>query len=451
VQLKYTPHTYQENAIAFFISRPCAGVFASPGAGKTSITLAAFKILQAQGIVRRMLVVAPLRPCYMVWGNEAQKWDDFRHFKTRILHGKTRSWEDGYDIYTINYEGLRWLAATFDERSWPFDMLVCDESTKLKNTNSVRFKTLRPLLSRFKRRYILTGTPAPNGLIDLFGQVFVMDRGATFGPYITHFRNKYFIPSGFGGYKWVPKPGADKAIQEALAPRVMRIDMCDLIDLPELIENVVYVDLPPKARAVYDEMENNLRVDFKEGRVTAANVAVAIMKCQQIASGGVYLADGECQYIHDAKTEVVADLIDELSGQPALVAYGFKHDLDRLRKALGEVPHIGGGVSGSRSAEIVDAWNRGELPVLLGHPQSMAHGLNLQGAGNTVIWHTLTWNSEDHDQFIARVWRQGQKSSHVFVHYIVARDTVDEAILKALKTKKRKQDALLDALKEYWS
>lgn len=419
--------------------------------GKTSITYAAFEVLRRQGLVTRMLVLAPLRVCYSTWPAEAQKWTEFSHLKVGVLHGANKKavWESDCDVLVINYEGLKWLEA---QRGVMPEMLVVDESSKVKNTNTQRFKVMKKLIQRFRRRYILTGSPAANGLMDLFGQVYVMDQGATFGPYITHFRNEFFFQTGYGGYEWKLKPNAEKAIHERLAPRVMRLDAKDYLELPPLIEVDIVVELPPEARKLYDQMETQLMVMLDGNQVTASNAAVATMKCRQIAAGGLYSEAVLKTFtnLHTAKTDAIVDLIEELEGQPALIGYDFVHDLDRLKGALGkDVPHIGGGVSAKKSQALVDLWNAGDLPVLLGHPQSMSHGLNMQEAGRAVIFHSLPWSWEDRMQFIRRVWRQGQ-TGRVFVYNIIAKDTVDEAVMAATRRKAKGEGSLLDALRDYW-
>lgn len=453
--MKFIPRPYQRDGIAFLLERAHAGLFMKPGRGKTACVLAAIKLMLRRKLMRGALVLAPLRPTYLVWPREIAKWDEFQGLDFGILHGpdKDRVLDTPHEIYIMNYDGLPWLAERLRKRaSWPFDVLVMDESTRLKHIHTERFRTLKPMLPRFKRRYILTGTPAPNGLLDLFGQAFAMDRGASLGPYITRFRLDYFYQTGFGGYTWLPKPDAEEQIFARLAPRVMQIGAEEDLRMPPLTINDVFVDLPPKARRVYDQLEAVFRLDFQEGRVTAANAAGASMKCRQVANGGIYLdgTDREWKQVHDAKADAVAELVEELSGDPALVAYDFLHDLERLRKVLGkDTPYIGGGVTPKRAGEIEQAWNKGELPVLLGQPQSIAHGLNLQSSGRTVIWAGLTWNLEDYEQLIDRVWRQGQKRP-VIVHRIIARGTVDEAMVASLKAKDRGQNRLMVALSAYW-
>jgi len=452
--MKFTPHQYQERAIKFGIERACAGFFLEPGMGKTSIMFAIMVVLKRMKLINKILVLAPLRVVYSTWPAECQKWDDFAHLSIGILHGpnKDKVLAEDHDIYLMNYEGLNWLNQS-TKRNWAFDMLIIDESSKVKSTNTQRFKTLKQMIGKFKRRYILTGSPAANSLMDLFGQVFCMDQGATFGPYITSFKNDYFFQSGYNGYDWTMKPGADLLIHAALAPRVMRLDAKDYLELPELIEIDIKVDLPKDAYEQYKSMENKLKIDMLDGTIVASNAAVASMKCRQIANGALYsdTEHGQFVEIHDAKIEALKDLLDELEGQPALIAYDFEHDLIRLKEALGkDTPHIGSGVSPNKAKEIIAAWNRGEIPYLLGQPLSMSHGLNMQEAGRAVIWFGLTWSLENREQFIRRVWRQGV-GDRVFVYNIIANKTVDLAIMEAVKIKDQGQQALLSALRNYWN
>jgi hypothetical protein len=443
----WVPHEYQKSAIKFMVGQGAAGLFLDPGLGKTSITLAAFKVLKDKGLVEKMLVIAPLRPCYGVWPEEVKKWEQFTDLRVSVLHGpaKEKLLQDDADIHVINPEGLQWLFKHPHPYPWPYQMLVVDESTRFKHGNTQRFKTLKPYLREFKRRYILTGSPAPNGLLDLFGQCYLLDGGAALGGYITHYRMEHFDPVGFGGYQWALKPGHDKLIEEKLRPLVMRLSAEDYLDIPPLINNTVTVTLPDAAMKVYREMETLLVAQVKDEQVVAA----ATTKCRQIANGGIYHEGGsEWSHIHEAKVEAVKELVEELSGKPALVAYEYRHDLERLQRAFPDAPHIGGGVSAAAFARIEHEWNRGEIPVLLAQPQSVAHGLNLQGTGAAVIWAGLTWDLEVAEQFVRRVWRQGQKET-VVQHFIVAKGTVDEVVMRALARKDKTQSSLLAALKTH--
>jgi SNF2 family DNA or RNA helicase len=454
--MKYVPHEYQKKGIKHLISQACGALFLDPGLGKTSITLAAFKILKEKGYAKRMLVIAPLRVANSSWPRERALWDEFKDLRMCILHGAQRTdanLECPYDIYVINPEGLQWLFGAMKHQRWFFDILVIDESTRFKHTNTMRFKYLRPMLNKFKRRYILTGSPAPNGLMDLFGQIFILDQGASLGAYITHFRQTYFFQTGFGGYTWIPKAGADHDIYKKLGPLVLRMAAEDYLNMPPLVTNTVEVELGPEAEKIYREMETLLIAELEQKVVTAASAAVATMKCRQIANGGLfdgveYMGKRAAFMIHEEKTEAVKDLVEELNGKPALVAYEFQHDLARLKEAFPDAPHLGGGVTANKQREIEDNWNAGRTPVLLAQPQSVAHGLNLQGTAAAVIFHSIPWDLELYEQLVRRVWRQGQKE-RVVVHHIVAKGTVDEAVMKALGKKDRTQRALLAALKEY--
>jgi len=473
----WKPHAYQKKAVKFLLQHGAAALFLDPGLGKTSITLAAIKLLKAKKILSKVLLVAPLRVCHSVWPAEIEKWIDFKGLKTVVLHGpkKNELLEEEADIYVINPEGLDWLLdvqkaktksgktkVTVDMRRWNkfgFDTLVIDELSKFKHPQTNRFKAMKLVLNSFSRRWGLTGSPASNGLLDLFGQCYMLDQGRTLGPYISHYRMKYF-DQGYDGFSWTIREGADQEIYERLAPLALRMGD-DLLDMPEVVENNISVRLPDKVMKIYNELEEDLVAKLDEGVVTAKTAATASMKCRQVANGGIYI-DPEVQALiklpttnrdwvdlHEAKIDVLDDLLEELQGSPLLVAYDFKHDLGRLQKRFGkDVPYIGGGVSVKRSKEIEIRWNNGELPLLLAHPQSAGHGLNLQGACNHVAWHSLTWDYELYDQFNRRVLRQGNTRKRVFLHHIIAEGTIDEVVLAALKVKRKGQNALFEALKK---
>lgn len=474
----WTPHAYQKKAVKFLLEHAASALFLDPGLGKTSITLAAIKLLKQKKVLDKVLLIAPLRVCYSVWPKEVEKWQDFHGLKIQVLHGskKDEALKADADVYVINPEGLEWLLQVkktktpsgktkveVDLRRWKalgFDTLVVDELSKFKHVATNRFKALKLVLHTFRRRWGLTGSPASNGLLDLFGQCFILDQGRTLGPYISHYRMKYFVPS-HDGFSWNIREGAEDEIYERINPLALRMAADDYLDMPTLIENNIRVDLPPNVMEVYDRLENDLIAKLDGNLVVATNAAAASMKCRQVANGGIYLdpevesliklpkSKREWANLHTEKVDALADLIEELQGSPLLVAYDFEHDLDRLRERLGQdVPYIGGGVNAKRSAELEKAWNAGQLPVLLGHPQAMAHGLNLQEMGHHVCWHSLTWDYELYDQFIRRVLRQGNKAKKVFVHHIIARGTVDEVVLAAVKSKRRGQNALFDALKK---
>jgi SNF2 family DNA or RNA helicase len=452
----WEPHEYQKEAVKFLVEKGSAALWLDPGLGKTAVVLSAFRILKLKGLAKKMLVIAPLRPVHGVWPPEAKKWEQFADYSVGVLHGgaKGKVLKQQHDIYVINFEGLGWLSSQLNGKDWPFQILTVDEISYMKNTQTQRFKTIKPLLDKFDRRWGLTGSPAPNSLLDIFGPQLILDQGATFGPYISRFRTEYFFPSGYGGYEWKLQSDGEARIHAALAGKVLRMAALDHLDLPELTYNDIMVDLPPNARKLYDAFENNLTVELNSGNVTAVNAAVAVMKGQQIANGGSYLDDdgsGNARistHLHDAKTEAVLDLVEELSGQPCIIGYHFAHDLERLKAAFPNAPIIGSGVVGHKLDSIIDDWNAGKTSVLLAHPMSAGHGLNLQGTGHAVIWYSLTWSLEIYEQFIRRLWRQGQKN-HIVVHHIMAKDTIDEAIMMAIRRKDKTQQTLLTAVRDY--
>lgn len=474
----WKPHKYQTKAVKFLLEHACALLLLDPGLGKTSIVLAAIKFLIKRGIISKVLLIAPLRVCHSVWPKEIKKWKDFGDIRIEILHGpkKEEALKREADIYIINPEGLDWLLQVEKTKtargktkvsvnlkrwkSFGFDTLVVDEISKFKNTATNRFKSLKLVLHTFDRRWGLTGSPASNGLMDLFGLCYVIDMGRAFGQYITHFRLKYFN-QGYDGFSWELKDGAEKEIYKAVAPLALRMAAEDYIEMPTLINNIIKVELPPNVRKIYDQLEDDFIARLGTGVVVASTAAAASIKCRQVANGGIYLdpdisklikvskSDRKWVNLHHEKTDALADLIDELQGSPLLVAYDFEHDLDRLREKLGQdIPYIGGGVSVKRSTELENLWNAGKLPVLLGHPQSIAHGLNLQEVGNNVAWHSMTWNYEDYDQFIRRVRRQGNTKKRVFCHHFLAEDTVDELMYITMVNKGKVQNSFFDGVKK---
>jgi SNF2 family DNA or RNA helicase len=456
--MNFNPHDYQKHGIKFLVSRPSAGLLLDRGLGKTSMMLAAFSLLKKQGMAKSMLVVAPLRPAQLTWPAEQQKWEQFKHLKVVLLHGPDKDLllMRGADVYVINPEGLPWLFGQRLPKSW-YDVLCVDESTQFKNPTSVRFRLLRANLPLFGRRYILTGSPTPNGLLDLFGQIYILDLGNSLGQYITHFRSAFFDSMGYGGYSYKPRADAEEKIYAKLKPLCLRMAAKDYLEMPPLVGAawseggplITQVELPPEVMKQYKMMEELMIAQLEEDTITAANAAVASGKCRQIANGGLYLHDEDertSKMIHNIKTDAVEEIVDELSGVPALVAYEHDHDRQRLQARFKNAPYIGGGVTVKRFKEIEEEWNKGNIQVLLAQPQSVAYGLNLQGTRAAVIWHSQTWRLDLYEQFISRVWRQGQKD-RVFVHHIAAKDTIDYVILKALQRKDRTQQALFDALK----
>lgn len=425
------------------------GLFLDPGMGKTSTCLMAFRILRDKKLVRKALIIAPLRPCYKVWPDEMKKWADFADLTYTILHGSSKeaSLTHNADVYIINPEGLKWLFAPGRKRP-EFDVLIVDESTKFKDSTTQRFKALKPFLPSFTRRWILTGTPVPNGLMDLFGQIYILDLGRALGRFITHYRAQYFTPSGYGGYDWKIRPGSYEEIVEKISPLLIQFKAEDWLKMPELVTIQVPVTLPKKARALYDVIAEEFVYEWNEDiALVAKNAAAAGTKLRQISNGAVYDADHNYLILHDEKLDALEDLLEELNGHSVLIFYEFQPDLERIRSRFGNLPCFSG-TKGESLERLVNGFNDGSIPIVLAHPDGVAHGLNLQQKCHHIIFFGITWNLELHDQGIARIWRQGQHSARVLVYYIAARGTKDEEVMEVLSKKDRTQQDLLLALKE---
>lgn len=488
----WKPHRFQGKAVTRLMDNAAQMLLASPGAGKTSVTLDAFRRLQDQGVAKRALVLAPLRPCYLVWPAEVDKWKQFEHLAYTVLHGndKEERLKDDADLYVMNPEGLEWLlgAESFTTRTGKkgveldlkrlkalnCDTLVIDELTAFKNHQSIRFQMMKQIIKLFARRWALTGSPAANGLMGMFGQTFVVDEGRTFGPYITQFRTKYFVQHQWKKFQWDLKNekehglDGEKAIFDALKPIAMRVDAADHLQMPTAVSLKVEVEMPEKVKAIYDMMEEDLFALIDQGKkhevlpATAKNSGVALGKCRQIASGALYPDDGTTvkgfktvtgtrPYVelHTEKLDALAERLDELQGQPYLLGYEYQHDLDRIMKRFGKIAQVMRGGDMVQAKKIERAWNDGEIQLLLGHPQSIGHGLNLQESSQNVGWFSQTWDYELYDQFIRRVLRQGNKHAYVYIDHYITRDTVDEVIYQVSAyggSKARGQDRLFEAL-----
>ena len=448
----WVPHGYQTRAIEHLCARGSAALFLDPGMGKTAVTLAAFCELQDAGIASTMLVIAPMRVCQLVWRQEAKKWSQFRHLRFAMMAGKsaeerTRLLRAAADIWLLNPESVPWLCDQFLMGRLPFDTGVVDELTKFKNASALRSKKLQPLFDKMPRRWGLTGTPVPNGYMDLFGQMRLLDSGASLGKYITHFRDRFF-QQGRDGFSYDLRPNAAKQIEKAVEPYVFRASSDDYLTLPPLSTRRIELELPKPVRAKYKEMKRDMIVAIEGKTITAANMAAVYNKLQQFAGGAMYTSPPDYVKVHDLKLDALDDLIEELAGQPLLVAYAYGHELERILERHPNTPYLGGGVTGKRAEEIEQQWNAGKIPVLLCHPASAGHGLNMQlgGAGH-LCWFTQTWDYELYDQFIRRVHRQGNSAERIVMHKIMLLDTIDELVEDALNGKETTQDALLAALK----
>jgi len=448
---QWHPHAYQVEAMRYVVSTSNCGLWFSPGCGKTSCVLGSFCVLKAKGYVTRMLVVAPPRVAAMVWPAEKNKWADFAHLRMVVLQG-TPAKRDAMlsidaDIYVCTLEGFKDLIARNLLPAIHAEMIVFDESSNYRNHMSARFKLAKPILGSFKRRITLTGTPAPNGYLNLWAQSYLMDQGGALEPYITKYRAMYFNDEGYNFPDWKLKPGSAPIIDARLKPSVLREDAIDHLDMPALIENIIPVALPDAAWAIYEEMEKKFYVLLDDGsEASAVHAGAMSMKLRQIASGFVYTGGGNASFMHDAKLAALESLLAELQGAPALIFYEFVEDKQRISTMLGGVPSLSD-VSGAKAKALVDAFNAGTQQYLLAHPASAGWGLNLQDRAQHVVWYGPTWNLEYKTQATARVWRQGNPHDRVFVHTIVAAGSIEERVAAVLADKDATQSALLAAMK----
>lgn len=441
----YRLHDYQKDALNWILSHNTSGLFLPPGLGKTLITLSAIDILKISKTIDRVIIVAPLRVIYMVWRQEAEKWGF--NFSFGLLHGpdKDSVIRQKHDIYLINPEGLKWLFTNhlpFFHKNLSY-MLVCDESTLFKNHSSQRFKLLKKQLLLFRRRLVLTGTPAPNGLLQLWSQIFLLDRGKRLGNGITEYRRRWFTPD-YNGFGYELREGADTEIYKAIDDLVMHKSHNEL-NLPERLNNVIEVELSKQVMVSYKAMKDTFAAELEdvEDEVFALNAAAKAMKLKQIANGMVYDNDKQPVFVHYEKLTAAEELVESLAGSPLMIVYEYLHDLKVLKDAF-NAPHIGGGVSGKELDKIVTDWNKGKIPVLLYQCSAASHGLNLQDGGcSDVLWYSLTFDLEAYEQVNKRVHRQGVKNS-VTIHHLVAKKTVDEKILTVLEQKNQLQNSLLE-------
>lgn len=449
--MEYKPHDYQKYATEFIVTHPVAAVILQMGLGKTVCTLDAINQLMYDSFeIRKVLVIAPLRVAKVTWSDEIRKWRNLSHLRYSIAVGtekeRVAALNADADIYIINRENVQWLV---EKSGVPFeyDMIVIDELSSFKNWNSKRFKAFMKVRPRVKRVVGLTGTPSPNGMMDLFAQFKCLDMGARLGRFITQYRNCYFVPDRMNGqivYSYRLRPGAEKQIYDKISDITISMKALDHLKMPELIENRYPVYMDEKEAAMYDELRSDLILPYKEDEaITAANAAALSGKLCQMANGAVYSEGGDTVHIHDRKLDALEDIIEAAQG-PILLCYWFKHDLERIEKKLQELK-----VSFDRitTEDSIRKWNAGKLDVGLIHPASAGHGLNLQESGNVIVWFGLTWSLELYQQTNARLWRQGQKSKTVVVQHIVTAGTIDEDILDALTSKDASQNRLINAVK----
>jgi len=444
--MRFIPHEYQSHAIERILDTSTVGLFLDMGLGKTVITLTAVEqLIYNLFDTDKTLVIAPLRVAHDTWSRESEKWDHTRHLKISKILGNVKQRRQALnveaDIYVINRENIVWLVDELGKK-WNFDTVVIDELSSFKSASSKRFKALRRVRPLIKRIIGLTGTPAPNSLIDLWSQVYLLDQGARLGKTISGYRDRYFIPgqrSGHVVYEWKQKKESEENIYREISDICISMKAEDWLEMPDRIDRTVPISLDGPSQAKYRQLERDLLLPLGDADIVANTAAVLSNKLLQMANGAVYDEDREEQEIHTAKLDALEEIIDTANGQPVLIFYAYKHDLARIQKRIKSAKKLESNVD-------IENWNKAKIPVLLAHPASAGHGLNLQAGGNIIVWFGLTWSLELYQQANARLHRQGQTNS-VIIHHLVTTGTIDEDVMQALENKATGQDALLEAVK----
>lgn len=442
--MQYEPHDYQRYATEFVLEHPYCGLILDMGLGKSVITLTALRDLILDSFdLGRVLVVAPKRVAEDTWPKEIQKWDHLKGLTCSVVMGSEKQRREALQkrafLYIINRDNVAWLV---EHTRWDFDALVIDELSSFKSSKAQRFRALKKVRPLCKRVIGLTGTPAPNTLIDLWPQIYLLDMGVRLGRFITGFRERFFVPDKRNReivYSYKLREGAEQRIYELIGDICISMKATDHLQMPELVSSRVEVCLSDKERRFYDTLKRDLVLRLGTGEIDAVNAASLSGKLLQMAGGAVYDTEGRVLWIHDRKLDALEDIIEAANGKPLLVAYWYKHDLERIRERF-DVRTI------DMAQDITD-WNAGKIPVACIHPASAGHGLNLQAGGSTIVWFSLTWSLELYQQLNARLWRQGQESSTVVIQHIIAAGTHDEDVMRALERKDTGQAALIEAVR----
>ena len=443
--MKFVPHEYQQYSIDFIKEHKIAALLLEMGLGKTVTTLTAIKDLMFDDFaVKKVLIIAPLRVTQSTWPSEIEKWDHLKELSYSVVLGNPKQRIEALykkaDLYLINRENLDWLI-TKSDYDFDFDMVVIDELSSFKNYKAKRFTSLMKVRHKIDRIVGLTGTPSSNGLMDLFAEFKVLDMGERLEYYISRYRDKYFLPDKRNGmqiYSWKPRENAEQEIYDKISDITISMKSVDFLDMPELVINEVPVSLEMAEKQKYDKFKADLVLQLKDADIDAANAAVLSNKLLQMANGAIYDEFNVSHHIHDQKLDTLEDLIEGANGKPILIAYWFQHDLERIKERF-KVRRI-------KTATDIEEWNKGNIPVAVIHPASAGHGLNLQTGGSNLVWFGLTWSLELYQQTNARLWRQGQNET-VVIHHIIAKDTIDEDVMLALKLKDKTQSSLIDAVK----
>jgi SNF2 family DNA or RNA helicase len=450
--MEFIPHEYQSYCFNRIIDTKKVGLYIDMGLGKTVTTLSAVKDLKYNRLlVRKILVIAPKKVAESTWSKEKDKWDHTKMLRVSKVLGSTakriQALNTPADLYIINRENVVWLVDYY-RNAWPFDMVVIDESSSFKNHKSKRFKALASISGKIDRLVELTGTPSPNGLEDLWAQVYLLDGGERLEKRYSQFRERYFNPGDRGQniiYNYKPKLGSEQAILDKISDICITMKSEDYLQLPDLIEDVIHVELDQKARKAYDELERQmvLALPEEEDEISVTSAAALSNKLLQLANGAVYDENHTMHPVHNCKIEAFMELVESLNGKPALVFYNFQHDKDRIKAALEKT---GLRVRELKTPQDENDWNTGQIDILLAHPASCAYGLNLQQGGNHVIWFGLTWNYELYSQANKRLHRQGQ-TEKVIVHHLVCNETRDEDVMEAISRKDDVQNWVMESLK----
>lgn len=442
--MKYKPHNYQQFATDFILNQSICCLMLDMGLGKTVITLTALWQLALDSFdVSRVLVIAPKRVAEDTWPKELAKWEHLSGLTSSLVLGSAAERKAALQrkafLYIINRENVAWLVKN---HYWDFDMVVIDELSSFKSNKAERFKAMKKVRPMVTRIVGLTGTPAPNTLLDLWPQMYLMDMGQRLGRFIGGFRDRFFLPDKRNReiiYSYKPREGAEDAIYALISDICISMKAADYLDMPERIDNRIEVSMSPKERKLYDDFQKDMVLSIDDEELDAANAASLSNKLLQMANGAVYGEDKKVLPIHDRKLDALEDLVEAANGKPLLVAYWYKHDLQRIKARFKNARCID-------TAKDIDDWNVGQIPLALIHPASAGHGLNLQDGGCTIIWFGLTWSLELYQQLNARLWRQGQKHT-VVIHHIITKGTHDEDVMRALENKDTRQSALIEAVR----
>jgi SNF2 family DNA or RNA helicase len=436
-------HAYQRKAIEFVLRERRCMLALDMGLGKTASTLTVISDMLDGFTANKVLVVAPLRVANSVWAQEGALWGHLKHLRISVCTGSDKARRGALaldaDVYVINRENVPWLVENYGAK-WSFDMVVIDESSSFKNASSKRFKALRKMLPHIDAMVLLTGTPSPNGLLDLWSQMYLIDYGERLGRTLTGYKQRFFEADYFGR-KFDLRPGSADKIHGLLSDKIVHMNADDYLDMPARIDLTIGVDLPPEVMSNYLDFERTMLAEIDGEEVEAATAAVLANKLLQYANGALYTnAAGSWAEAHGTKLDALAEIVEDNPGETMLVAYNYKSDLERLIKRFPQARVL------EKKQETMDAWTRGEIPMMLAHPASAGHGLNLQNGGALCVWFGLNWSLEYYQQFNARLHRQGQQRP-VRIAHIVSNDTIDQRVLSVLRNKDATQKSLLNALK----